>query len=568
MKKKKILAINYLIFFILLGIAVFAKMLFFGLAPDEEYQIVMSYRLARGDGLFFKSWDTIQTSGFLNYFLIKAYLLTGTVNGIVLFLRFFGMMFQLGCAFAVYRRIKRILKPAVAFVIAAFAYFAFTKIIAAPDFSNMLLWFLALMLCFLWDAYDWYRLKGELSCRKIILAALMLSAAVLSQACFLLVPVTVFLLCSLFPKHKRKANLLFFGTCAVTAVLYLAGILLSNGVTNTMNGIRGILTGDLTHSSGANILGQSKIITYARNGISVLLWLAATALAAFLISFVLTKLRKKGNLAALTALVWNLLAALVTLYNWLWKSTGYDGLKLYIPCLLCTSFFYWCKCRKKLHPSCPIPFYGVLLGIGVFLNVLFISNVPMINNLSFLIPAVLWGMVLLAQCFEEQNTYLTAVFVCTSLLAAAGTLFTLQSSPAGCTIFDCDGRIADGPAKGILIASSTAEVYSSESQSFLETVPDNSTVLLVTNCYKNTLLYYCYLQNNVNISHYSVNSTPTYTKTLEGYWVMYPDKYPEVIVVNDSTYYYEEYGWIFDYIEHYYGYTRKVKTEYATYYFK
>lgn len=554
--------------FIVLGSFVGLKMLLFGLPLDEEYQITMSYRLAMGDGLFNRSWDTIQTSGFLNFILIKVYLLFGTTDGIVLYLRACGLIIQLITSLAIYKRIKRAIPEWEAFLIAFLSFVAFAKMFPTPDFSTMLMWFMALMLCTLWDGYDYYCAKEQLNYPKLIVSALLFSATVLCQACFILVPIVVVLLCVLFPGHKWKSNLCFFGTCGITALVYVAGIILRNGLSNVLLGIRGVTSGDITHASGANILGQSKYLAYLKNGLSLLGLLSITAAIAFGLSLVLSRTIKKYERIHIFAILWFAISGMHTLYCWFIQRTGYDGIKLYIPCTLIIIFIYWCKYKGATKDSiCPIPFFGILLGAGCFINVLFVSNVPLTNNLPFLLPSVVWGMVLFALLTKEISFPREMLFSGIAVLTALGTMFTLQSGPAGFTIFDCNDRITEGPAKGVMVAESVAKVYNSESVSFSKNVSEGSTALLVTNGYFNTLLYYCYLENGVNISHYSVNSTPTFIQMLEGYWVIYPDKFPDVIVVNNSTSY-MYYGWIFDYIENYYGYTKTLETEYATYYYK
>ena len=55
---------------------------------------------------------------------------------------------------------------------------------------------------------------------------------------------------------------------------------------------------------------------------------------------------------------------------------------------------------------------------------------------------------------------------------------------------------------------------------------------------------------------------------LEEYWNLYPEKYPDVIAVNRSTYHVWEWDWILYYLENYYHYDRVVSTEYADFYFR
>ena len=65
-----------LIKLIILGIcvAVSVKVLFVGFSADEEYHLVLCYRLAHGDTLLSEVWDTLQTSAFYGQLLIWIYM--------------------------------------------------------------------------------------------------------------------------------------------------------------------------------------------------------------------------------------------------------------------------------------------------------------------------------------------------------------------------------------------------------------------------------------------------------------------------------------------------------------
>ncbi len=320
--------------------------------------------------------------------------------------------------------------------------------------------------------------------------------------------------------------------------------------------VENTLKGDATHSTGANILGQSVIITYFKDVMTIIVLESLVFGIAFLWK------RKRGwNQIFLAA---NIISLLMTMWFWFVQKTGYDGVKLYIPTCLLYALYSMVQCLKRKQ-SCMIPLMGICLGLGVFLNVIFVSNVPLINNLPFLLPAVIWGLVLICEGTKETSDGVAFLAV-TCMAAVLGTLFTLQSSPAGTLVFDCDERISEGPAKGIFTSEFVASTYSEANRIFQEKIPDGSNVLIVTNNYYNTLLYYCYMNNHAKISHYSVNSTPTFTKHLEYYWLMFPEKYPDVIFINNTTFYQDT--WILDYAEYYFDYDYKEESKYGNIYYR
>ena len=50
------------------------KVIFVGFSADEEYQLLLTYRLATGDKLFREVWDTLQTSAFYGQMFTWIYL--------------------------------------------------------------------------------------------------------------------------------------------------------------------------------------------------------------------------------------------------------------------------------------------------------------------------------------------------------------------------------------------------------------------------------------------------------------------------------------------------------------
>ena len=54
----------FYILLIALSLLASFKMVFFSLGLDEEYQVVMAYRNARGDRLFLDMWEPHQSSAF------------------------------------------------------------------------------------------------------------------------------------------------------------------------------------------------------------------------------------------------------------------------------------------------------------------------------------------------------------------------------------------------------------------------------------------------------------------------------------------------------------------------
>ena len=370
-------------------------------------------------------------------------------------------------------------------------------------------------------------------------------------------------LCLLFPGKKFLSNLIFWATCLVTGSAYVIPLVLKYGISGLVTSMVNILNGDMTHASGANTMGESILISFIKNSIRISILLTMVFASSFVICLIVAKIKKSRITWAQVKLPAIIISGAYTLCQWLILRSGYDGLKLFIPtCIICALADCIIVFHKKTsnRKAYLLPFIGLLISIGVFINVLTVSNVPMINNLSFLSTGVIWSLVILSLANNDsQNENLFATISVTAVAAVifVGTLFTLPSGPAGNTVFACNSRIEIGPAKNIYTSKKVASTYTEATNEFKKMVPAGSNVLIVSNSYENTLLNYCYLLNDVNISHYSVNSTPTFSQKLEEFWIEYPEKTPDVVIFNNSTYSSWEFDWIRIYTEYYLTYNHR-----------
>ena len=576
-KYKKIKVSQLILWALLTMLCLFVvvKVMFIGFSADEEYQLILTYRLARGDMLFREVWDTLQTSAFYGQFFMWLYLkVMHTTTGCLLFLRFCGIITQ-GCvSLFLFFTLKRHLKINSAIFLSAAFFCTYTKLVAMPEFSNMQTWSLVVMLCAIWRAKDAFEIdKKEKGYLYLSVAALFFCVAVLSAACLILIPAIFILLFRLQEKGGMKRNLLFWGICLFCGTVYVLTLLAINGWDTMLFGINGVLNGDDTHLGGVLLNGNQKWVDYLQNTGIILAYVAVTLLIALFVSFVIFRITRKRNDVWMP--VWIAEAYAVTLYNWFVKKTGYEGLKLYIPVLsfvgIYVFFKHFCSAKDgQAERSSMLPaFYGIIIGIGVFANVLLISNVGITLNISFLNTSALWSMVILISYLEKFDVpvkyCLASGLFC--LMVIVGTGFTLNSGPNGNTIFDVKrgGRMQEGPTKGTVVSNTVANVYDANYQLFMTLVKENSNVLIVTNFFHNQSLTPIYMLNDVNISHYTVNSTPTYGDKLYEYWEKYPERMPDCIIINGDSCRADDYLWALDLIS---KYDEMVEvTEYSVKYF-
>ena len=121
----------------------------------------------------------------------------------------------------------------------------------------------------------------------------------------------------------------------------------------------------------------------------------------------------------------------------------------------------------------------------------------------------------------------------------------------------------EGPACGTISNYIRAYIYNCDYEDWQAYIQDGDKVLIVVDQIRN-LGTMQYLFKDVEISHYSVVNPTGYGEKLLEYWEMYPEKYPNVIIVDcwygqlmtspDS--------WMMEYIENNFGYTQVVDGRY------
>lgn len=184
-KTKAIFDNGKMIRFVMLGIAVAlsVKYIFVDFGIDAEFQISMSYRLAKGDIMFKEMWEPHQMSAFLCAFFIKIYLwLFHTTTGIVLYLQVIGVLLDAAVAYCFYQVVNKYLHCSNAAFAMAWVFFIVSpKDVPLPEYANMQVWFSALLCVTL---FVYYKTEKK---RWVILSALCLCGAVLAYpSCLLL----------------------------------------------------------------------------------------------------------------------------------------------------------------------------------------------------------------------------------------------------------------------------------------------------------------------------------------------------------------------------------------------
>ena len=134
--------------------------------------------------------------------------------------------------------------------------------------------------------------------------------------------------------------------------------------------------------------------------------------------------------------------------------------------------------------------------------------------------------------------------------------YTLRGSSKYNNVLLSSGVMKYGPAIGTISNYFISYVYNCDYEDWQSEMQDGDKVMIVVDQINN-LGTIQYLFRDVQISHFSVVDPTAYDERLLEYWEMFPEKAPNVIIVDcwygqlmiDSD------NWIMQYIENEFGYT-------------
>lgn len=549
------------------------KLIFFDYTMDEEYQLMMGYRILRGDHLFREMWEPHQTSAFLCTGLMWLYkTITGTYTGILIYLRICTTLIQIAVSLYLYRILLRgkILSARSATLCALIYFNMVPKIIQIPDFSNMQLWFFTLtVLCLIHYRLD----SGHADRYWLVLAAgLCMALEVLAYpSCVILFPFFVIYLYRNSGEKKWRDIGLFTGICAVSAALWLCLVLRSVGMEELIRNLRLLLSYDLTHEiSGATAGKLSGIF-------SNLLGCGAFLLLTFALSIPFMVMARRKNPAwrkeqCIPAFmcIAVFISECIQFILWTVKKSGYEVYQLHLFMLLLAgllSYRYAGNLKKYLAPG----IFGTLLS---YIAVIYISDLEMFYALPHGVLGVLFCAVLLALALQKNlgkaaEKWICFLLVCLCLISIWGKGYTLRAGRGYNVVPDTESIMKCGPAVGILSDYMNCYIYNCNYEDFQEYVKEDDVVLIVTNMVTSAGTT-PYMMAGAEVAHYSIVDPTAYDERLLTYWELYPQKSPNVIVVDC---WYGELkespdSWIMRYIEESFGYNQVNDGRYVRFYRK
>lgn len=583
---------RFLKILLLLGTALAAiKVIFVDYTMDEEYQIVMAYRLLAGDHLFDAMWEPHQTSAFACAWLMGLFrFVTGGTTGIVVFLRVCTTAIQAVLAAWLYRVCRSHTRKEYAFMIGLLYFNIIPKIIQIPDFSNLQVWFFTVIVLSLIRYYE-KDLPTENNLRHrlwLILAGIGMAFEVLSYlSCLLLFP--VFLICIFLQSKKgmekdKTTNgtkyaladcLLFAGVCGVCAVIWLGYVLYHVSPEVFLRNLDYILSFDLSHD--ISLTTTSQWVPFESSLRSLMIPFVAIVAISLLLWVMLYEVQKrnapptrKRNLSVLAVLM-VLISEAVQLFYWVVLQRGYEEPMIHLLMLPLAAVLVWslADARKKTFVT------GLIGTLFTIVAVLYISDLGVWHAiphgmLGSLLAILIIIYALESEMGERSERWIRVLLTSLVILCIFGKGVTLRAGKNETnTILGVRGLVHEGPAAGIFMNYMQAWIMDSVYAEFEEYIEEGADCLIVTYL-MGTAETTPYMFRDCNVCHFSVIDPTSYDERLLTYWSLYPDKQPDVIVV-DCWYgqlMVSDVSWIMQYIENEFDYTASIDGEYLRYYFK
>lgn len=465
--------------------------IYIGMDHDESYIVVMGIRLLNGDRMFDTMWDLHMTSAWPAWLGTELfYRVTGSVDGLVVFLRILSVILQFAVAYIVYRILKKYFAQESAFLAAIVTAAFLPRATQNLEYGLLEMLFIILTSVLIYDVIRQANDGGTVSWWKIVISAILFSVAVLAYPTIILAfPVYLVAACLLLNRKNAKwqVPLVFAGVCAICAGIFLVYILSYLSVPELLANIQGILS-DGTHAEDGRMYSYgTQMLSLGKRSVmflgicaagyfcmkkwfpqkeNILFYLLAVPTAVLVVSNV-TGIRPSGPIGLQ---VRYLLAAV-------------SGLVLYFAGKKKDRVLFW---------------LFMLPGFAVYLGVMFGSNMGIEENASFLYLDLIAVVLLFSEyIIDEKKGRLTGIYpdggkynvkwnqglqkICL-ITFAAGVLFTrgyfvriTGTGPANIT--EHRVQMTDGVLAGIYVYPEEAENYEEKEREIRSYSDSHDTIL-------------------------------------------------------------------------------------------
>lgn len=414
-KINKLVLIGIWILVFALSVIGALKTIYISADIDESYTVTMACRLIKGDRLFLDMWELHQTSAVLYVPLVWLFQkVTGSVIGMLVFLRIAGVCIQGLLAVYMYRTCRHYMTGRCAGLL-AILFFNFTpKHIQSPEYTLMCCWGLVLTMMSLLQFF--IKQRNRHASWYLSMAAIGLCITVLSYpaAVFLIIPflaVIAFLTKASYGEEEKQNDLkrmqiwknmgIFTGICAVCGLLFM-GYVLSGFV------LRDIALKDFLEALPYVFMDESHEQVMSEHILSHIryLWdMLKITLPAILICHMCRVLwrkwkKKESSLPSFVLLMFQAVYALVQFHT-----INDVNFLIFFPVILQTlvlgTYFY--LTYEKTEKDRVLFYTMIVPNLFLVVAVLLSSNLTANYSMSFLFPAVLAGVYMIVRVFFENE---------------------------------------------------------------------------------------------------------------------------------------------------------------------
>ena len=590
---------NFIFWILVIGtILATLKCIFVSLQMDEEYAISLPYRLLLGDKMFAQIWDPHQTSAFLIQFLIWIFQkVTGTTTYVVIWIRFAGVLMHGAVAYYLYRFLKTITCKEHSFYLALIYFNLLPKTYVMPEFSNMMVWGLTMLLIAMTRLI---RLQqGKWNYRMTFTAieiGFWICFMVLSYpSCLLMFPFVIWYVFR-FRRHKGKTAGIITAVCGICGGAYVGYLLSYMTVSELIANIKSLVASCGSHSDGA----LYKLALYGAGiCVAILFGTVYTLLTKVVYAGTCKKSGKdpkeKSEEARATKMLLLLMIAFVLQFlHWilmLWKyESSYPfavyffifGYTFYIMKRLSVSGskgesepFETGDCKKEVCGDGRNIDNKILVlwmggNITMYVAILLLTNLTIFTSVKYLMPGVIMGMITILAYVKQKapaayGKYARNLLLLWCFVAAFVKGWAYTDDDGLMKNITCVGNvISEGPGKGIFTEYMQGYMQESIYEEMQQYVQPGDNLLVIDS---HTL---CYLYQDVNVASSITICTPTFDENLLDYWERNPDKYPDVIAVRCwfGELKWETDGWLMNWIDEEYQAEQIIDGKYLRYYIK
>lgn len=558
-KKDTALYVQKAVICILVILSVFASVtkIFTGFDIDEAYALAIPYRILQGDRLFADMWEVHQTSFLLPYLFMKLFeMVTGSMEGVVLYTRIVTTMLHLGVSLLVWKCLKKIYgnKYWLFVALLGLAYYDFLpKWMINMDFSMQQLWFFTLFVICLFYAgiFDGAGQDGGekgISKRKAWLAAagLMLALDVLAYPGMVLVYPAVVILLAAGKRQGKWADIFSLTAgCAAAALVFFVFIFSYMTPAELLSAIPRVFM-DGSHQYDWTTKLRLYVSQWAEVLVQSAILLVPAAIGAGIIKMLYGYAAKKKTLGQLPfglllcIVLEGMVSALIA-FAGLFVTWGPFRLQVRYILQFIMAFCIWKSLygkgkREKEGEDAGgrLSLWLLWLSLAAFWGILLASNVGPVSSSSYLIIGNLVFVALSIQAVEHNGigikglAYGGAVLFLLSLIMCKGYYMRNTEYVPG-DISEPLSKMQEGPMAGIYVPQKDFARYTDDYETIKGNTTDYDRVLFMGT------EGLCNLYANGKIVIPTTISTPAFNEQWVEYFTLYPDKQPTVIFLAKNT---------------------------------